>query len=80
MAELIDVPYSYLEKKRIDAHTIEHTPKDLDVSGKVVAIVDDMISTEVRFAELVTHLEGRGLLKYMLHVPMGYSPRGLSPN
>ena len=45
MAELIDVPYSYLEKKRIDAHTIEHTPKDLDVSGKVVAIVDDMIST-----------------------------------
>jgi len=45
VAELIDVPYSYLEKKRIDAHTIEHTPKDLDVSGKVVAIVDDMIST-----------------------------------
>ena len=23
----------------------EHTPKDLDVNGKVVAIVDDMIST-----------------------------------
>ena len=36
---------SYLEKTRIDAHTIEHTPKDLDVGGKVVAIVDDMIST-----------------------------------
>ena len=45
VAEIIGVPYSYLEKKRIDAHTIEHTPKDLDVSGKVVAIVDDMIST-----------------------------------
>ena len=37
--------FSYLEKTRIDAHTIEHTPKDLDVNGKVVAIVDDMIST-----------------------------------
>lgn len=37
--------FSYLEKTRIDAHTIEHTPKDLDVDGKVVAIVDDMIST-----------------------------------
>tara|TARA_B100000073_G_scaffold342318_1_gene345199 strand:+ start:108 stop:1055 length:948 start_codon:yes stop_codon:yes gene_type:complete len=45
VAELIGCDFSYLEKKRIDAHTIEHTPKDLDVSGKVVAIVDDMIST-----------------------------------
>ena len=33
------------DRTRIDAHTIEHTPKDLDVSGKIVAIVDDMIST-----------------------------------
>ena len=45
VAGLIDCDFSYLEKTRIDAHTIEHTPKDLDVSGKVVAIVDDMIST-----------------------------------
>ena len=29
----------------VDAHTIEHTPKCLDVDGKVVAIVDDMIRT-----------------------------------
>jgi ribose-phosphate pyrophosphokinase len=45
VAEAIGIPFSYLEKKRIDAHTIEHTPKDLDVEGKIVAIVDDMIST-----------------------------------
>ncbi len=45
VAGLIGVPFSHLEKRRIDAHTIEHTPKDLDVEGKVVAIVDDMIST-----------------------------------
>ena len=37
--------FSYLEKTRSDAHTIEHQAKDLDVNGKVVAIVDDMIST-----------------------------------
>ncbi len=37
--------FSSLEKTRIDAHTIEHQAKDLDVNGKVVAIVDDMIST-----------------------------------
>lgn len=45
VAGLIGCDFSYLEKTRIDAHTIEHTPKDLDVSGKIVAIVDDMIST-----------------------------------
>ena len=45
VANRIGCDFSYLEKKRIDAHTIEHTPKDLDVDGSVVAIVDDMIST-----------------------------------
>ena len=45
VAGLIGCDFSYLEKTRIDAHTIVHTPKDLDVDGKVVAIVDDMIST-----------------------------------
>ena len=45
VAGLIGCEFSYLEKTRIDPHTIEHTPKDLDVSGKIVAIVDDMIST-----------------------------------
>ena len=45
VAGLIGCDFSYLEKTRVDARTIEHTPKDLDVDGKVVAIVDDMIST-----------------------------------
>ncbi|MDP6741642.1 MAG: ribose-phosphate diphosphokinase [Candidatus Thalassarchaeaceae archaeon] len=45
VANMIDCKFSYLEKTRIDAHTIEHKPKDLDVQGAVVAIVDDMIST-----------------------------------
>jgi ribose-phosphate pyrophosphokinase len=45
VANLIGCEFSYLEKTRIDAHTIEHQPKDLDVNGKIVAIVDDMIST-----------------------------------
>jgi ribose-phosphate pyrophosphokinase len=45
VAKIIGCEFSYLEKTRIDAHTIEHTPKNLDVSNKIVAIVDDMIST-----------------------------------
>jgi ribose-phosphate pyrophosphokinase len=45
VAKMIGCNFSYLEKIRIDAHTIEHKPKDLDVEGAIVAIVDDMIST-----------------------------------
>ena len=45
VANAIGCNFSYLEKTRIDAHTIEHKAKDLDVDGAIVAIVDDMIST-----------------------------------
>ncbi len=45
VANAIGCRFSYLEKTRIDAHTIEHKAKDLDVDGAIVAIVDDMIST-----------------------------------
>ena len=45
VAQAIGCKFSYLEKTRIDAHTIEHKAKDLDVDGAIVAIVDDMIST-----------------------------------
>ncbi|MDP6906581.1 MAG: ribose-phosphate diphosphokinase [Candidatus Thalassarchaeaceae archaeon] len=45
VAESIGCNFSYLEKIRIDAHTIEHKAKDLEVNGAIVAIVDDMIST-----------------------------------
>ena len=45
VAQQIGCEFSYLEKTRIDAHTIVHKAKDLDVDGKSVAIVDDMIAT-----------------------------------
>ena len=45
VAKIIGCSFSYLEKIRIDAHTIVHKPKDLHVDDSVVAIVDDMIST-----------------------------------
>ena len=45
VAQQIGCEFSYLEKTRVDAHTIVHKAKDLDVAGKSVAIVDDMIAT-----------------------------------
>ena len=45
VARFMNCEFSYLEKTRLDAHTIVHQAKDLDVQGKVVTIVDDMIAT-----------------------------------
>lgn len=37
--------YDNLEKTRIDGETVKMSPKKLDVDGKIVAIVDDIIAT-----------------------------------
>lgn len=44
-AETANCEWDYLEKTRIDATTVEISPKNLDVEGKDVVIVDDIIST-----------------------------------
>lgn len=40
-----DCDFDYLEKTRIDSHTVEMKPLKSDVRGQKVAIVDDIIST-----------------------------------
>ena len=60
VAKLIDCEFSYLEKTRIDAHTIIHKAKDLDVQGKVVAIVDDMIATGGTICRAADALRSQG--------------------
>ena len=41
----LSVDWDYLEKRRIDSFTVEMNPKDMEVKGRSVAIVDDVIST-----------------------------------
>jgi ribose-phosphate pyrophosphokinase len=60
VAKEIGLPFSYLEKTRIDAHTIIHKAKNLDVSGKVVAIVDDMIATGGTICKAADALRSQG--------------------
>jgi ribose-phosphate pyrophosphokinase len=45
VSRILGTETDYLEKIRHDAETVEIKPKSLDVSGKRVAIVDDIIST-----------------------------------
>ncbi len=44
-AKFAGCEYDYLEKVRIDAETVEIQPKNVDVEGRDVVIVDDIIST-----------------------------------
>ena len=44
-AEVLGCRFDNLEKTRIDGRTVVMTPKELDVGGKVVCIVDDIIAT-----------------------------------
>ncbi|MCH1540554.1 MAG: ribose-phosphate diphosphokinase [Candidatus Poseidonia sp.] len=60
VAQTIGCEFSYLEKTRIDAHTIVHKAKNLDVAGKRVAIVDDMIATGGTICRAAEALRNQG--------------------
>lgn len=44
-AGLLKVPFDHLEKTRLSATEVRMAPKDLDVRGRRVAIVDDLIAS-----------------------------------
>ncbi len=52
--------FDYLEKKRIDANHVEISPKEMDVEGKHVVIVDDIISTGGTIVEATKILKQLG--------------------
>lgn len=53
-------PYDHLEKERIDSYTVKITPKKLDVRGKSVAIIDDVISTGGTIGTAAKELRSQG--------------------
>ncbi|MCD6467821.1 MAG: ribose-phosphate diphosphokinase [Thermoplasmata archaeon] len=59
-AEIIGCEHDFLEKKRIDDKTIEIKTKKLDVNGKTVAIIDDIISTGGTMAKAVNEMKKQG--------------------
>jgi len=55
--------WDFLEKKRLDDETVEMTPKSLDVNGKIVAIVDDIIATGGTVITAAGQLKEQGATK-----------------
>ncbi len=62
--------WDYMEKRRIDAETVEITPKSIDVEGKDVVIVDDIISTGgtvVEAAKILYRLGAKSVIAACVH-------------
>ncbi|WP_456472632.1 ribose-phosphate diphosphokinase [Methanocaldococcus sp.] len=59
-AEVLETEYDYLEKTRISPTEIKIAPKTLDVNGRDVLIVDDIISTGGTVATAAKMLKEQG--------------------
>lgn len=59
-AHALGVPHDHLEKTRISGTEVRMAPKELRVEGKVVAIIDDIISTGGTIATAAGELKRMG--------------------
>lgn len=60
IADRLDLPFDHLEKTRESSTEVSMAPKELDVEGDAVAIVDDIISTGGTMAEATGQLLDQG--------------------
>lgn len=63
VAEELGAEFDYLEKTRLSGEEVVIKPKNLDVRGKIVAIVDDIISTGGTIARASEQLRAQGASK-----------------
>ena len=75
-ASILCCEYDYLEKTRIDGATVKIQPKNLDIQGKKIAIVDDIISTGGTMATSVKELKKQGANQVLVACTHGLFIRG----
>jgi len=63
VADVVNCESDYLVKERLDGDNVKMTPKKLDVKGKKVAIVDDIISTGGTIVKAAEQLKKQGTAK-----------------
>ena len=60
VAKVLNTDFDYLEKTRIDGHTVTMKAKTLDVKNKTVAIIDDIIATGGTIIKATHELKSQG--------------------
>ena len=65
VADVVGCDADYLVKERLDGETIQITPKTLEVKGRKVAIVDDIISTGGTIAKAAEQLKAQGAARIL---------------
>ena len=65
VADVVNCEADYLVKERLDGETVKMTPKKLDVKGRKVAIVDDIISTGGTIIKAAEQLRKQGASKIL---------------
>jgi ribose-phosphate pyrophosphokinase len=60
VSEVVGCDWDYFEKTRIDDHNVKIAPKTLDVSGKDIVIVDDIIATGGTIITSGSYLKDQG--------------------
>jgi ribose-phosphate pyrophosphokinase len=60
VAKVLSSDFDYLEKTRIDGHTVTMKAKNLEVNNRSVAIVDDIIATGGTIIKATNELKGQG--------------------
>lgn len=59
-AEILGCKWDFLEKTRISDEIVEIKPKNVDVSDRAIAIIDDIISTGGTMAKAVSEIKRQG--------------------
>jgi ribose-phosphate pyrophosphokinase len=66
VAEVMSCPFDYLEKKRLGPGQVEMKPKKIDVAGKDVILVDDIIDSGGTMIEAMKMLSAQGAANIMI--------------
>ncbi len=73
----IGCPHDYLIKKRIDGETVEMQPKALDIKGRNVVILDDIISTGGTMIKAAEMLKKQGAKSVRIGCVHGLFTKGV---